>query len=255
MKKLRWSMLLLSIIMILVSVVLLLNFTAPNPTGRRYSSQTPLTSGQANAGAIGLDAERILAVDLGLPRNDQSDQHQCFCSSGAVDPPLSECRVCMSYAPLSTSAYRRPDFVGSNFIVESKNAQNLLYTYRSFEQITDYAISARELGWPLWVYTRVNTTIDPGYYDLVASTGGAIVPYFTVPGYADPVDAAATKGLLLGGLLLVVSGGWSLLAGRSRVVRPKPERQPNDPLSNLEEHVRRSKDRARREIDTEDSRP
>jgi hypothetical protein len=52
--------------------VLLLNFTASNPTHRRYPSQTPLTTGQGTGVVIGLDAERILAKDLGLPPNDRT---------------------------------------------------------------------------------------------------------------------------------------------------------------------------------------
>lgn len=255
MKTLRRSILVLSIFMVVVSVILLLNFTAPNPTGRRYSSQVPLSTGQANAGSIGLDGERILAADLGLPRNDRPDQLQCFCTAGARNPAMSECRVCMSYAQLSTSTYRRPDFIGANFVVESKNTQNLFYDNRTFEQIADYAISARALGWPLWVFTRVNTQIDPEYYDLVASTGGAIVPYFVVSGYADPVDTAATKALIAGVVLLGMSGGWILLAGRVKLTRPKRERQPKSPLRDLDDYVQKTRERARREIDTEDSRP
>lgn len=255
MKTLRRSMFLLSILMIVVSVILLLNFTAPNPTGRRYSSQTPLSTGQANASKIGLDGERILAVDLGLPRNDRPDQLQCFCAAGARNLAVSECRVCMSYAQLSTSTYRRPDFIGINFVVESKNTQNLFYDNRTFDQITDYAISARALGWPLWVFTRVNTQIDPEYYDLVASTGGAIVPYFVVSGYADPIDTAATKALIAGAVLLGVSSGWSLLVKRIKLDRPKHQHPAKDPLRDLDDYVQKTKDRARREIDTEDSRP
>jgi hypothetical protein len=254
MKTLRRSMLVLSVILLLVSLILLLNVTAPNPTGRRYSSQTPLTTRQGNAGEIGLDGERILAADLGLPRNERPDQLQCFCATGARNISVSECRVCMSYAQLSTTTYRRPDFVGANFIGESKNTLNLFYDNRTFDQIADYALSARAIGWPLWVFTRVNTQIDPEYYDLVASTGGGIVLYFTVPGYTDPVDAAATKALSAGAVLLVVSGGWSLLAGRPKTARPKPRRQPASPLRDLDEYVQKTRDRVRREIDTEDSR-
>lgn len=43
----------------IVAVVLLLNLTAPNPTGKRYSSQSHFISGSSRA--IGLSGERILA--------------------------------------------------------------------------------------------------------------------------------------------------------------------------------------------------
>ncbi len=52
---------------IILCGVLLLNFTASNPTHRRYSSQTPLTTGQGTGAKIGQDAERILSKDLGIP--------------------------------------------------------------------------------------------------------------------------------------------------------------------------------------------
>lgn len=62
----------------IVSVVLLLNITAPNPTHRRYSSQMPLTTGQGNGKSIGDSAEVILAADLNLPNNNAPDQRKFF---------------------------------------------------------------------------------------------------------------------------------------------------------------------------------
>ncbi|HEX2621081.1 MAG TPA: hypothetical protein VHL11_13060 [Phototrophicaceae bacterium] len=46
MRTLRRLLLGTALIGIIVSVILLLNFTAPNPTGRRYSSAVPVTTRQ-----------------------------------------------------------------------------------------------------------------------------------------------------------------------------------------------------------------
>ncbi len=193
MKSLRRIILVLAFLAAILSIILLLNFTAPNPTGRRYSSRTPLSTGEGTAGQIGLAGERVLADDLHLPRNDAPDQLQCICNSPTY-ADLKNCRVCIVSAQL-TSPYRRPDFVGRNFIAEAKNAQNLYYDSRDLAQITDFAMAARALNWPLWVYTRVNTNFDPEFLRIVRTTGGDVVPYFTVTGYSDPVDQAAQLGL------------------------------------------------------------
>jgi hypothetical protein len=37
----------------------------------------------------------------------------------------------------------------------------------------------------LWVYTRVNTNIDPELTSTAESTGSGVVLYFTVPDYID----------------------------------------------------------------------
>ena len=151
----------------LVCIVLLLNFTAPNPTGRRYSSASPLTTG--NAQGIGLSGEQILAQDLHLPRNDDPDQLQCICNSPALVP--NQCNSCFAVSSTVTS-YRRPDFVAPNFIAESKNRQNLLYTYSDqVDQITDYVTAALLLRRPLWVFVRVDTVLSPEFYPLVEFDG------------------------------------------------------------------------------------
>ena len=91
------------------------------------------------------------------------------------------------------SNFRIPDFIAPDFIAESKNTQNLLYSGREYDQISDYALAAKLLNRPLWVYTRVDTIVEPKFYEIVHATGGNVVPYFTVPGYVDPVDDAARK--------------------------------------------------------------
>lgn len=236
-------------------VVLLLNFTAPNPTGRRYSSEMPLTTGRGSAAEIGRSAELILAKDLRLPRNDQADQRKCLCNSAhsrLVTP--AECNVCMASVPMSTS-FRRPDFFGNGFIAEAKNTQGLSYEGRELDQIADYAQAARQLRIPLYVYTRVNTQVDAIFERMVAETGGAVVRYFTVPNWSDPVDVFARNGLLisLGGLTLLL---LSALRRRTRSDRISVPVKPRNTLSKALEHVdaaqnlaQRVADRVREELD------
>lgn len=259
-KTVRRSLILVLFIILVSSLVLLLNVTAPNPTGRRYSSESPLTTGQGSIQQIGTTAERILARDLGVPRNEDPDQRQCFCNSGASAPPLAECRVCMAYAQLSTSTYRRPDFVAPGFIAESKNRQNLLYTQEDqVEQIGDYVIGAKALGRPLWLYTRVNTQLSPEFYQLVESTGGGVVPYFTVPGYVDPVDQAARIGLVVSGVGLLLLIVWGRLEYRwTRQDRPPRQRRSRaskaaQAVNNAESFLRQTEERTRFKGEVEDS--
>ncbi len=254
MRLIRHSIFIIALMGVAVCIILLLNFTAPNPTGRRYSSASPLTRGAAQD--IGLSGEQILAQDLHLPRNDDADQRQCICHDANTVP--GDCRVCIVSSPSITS-YRRPDFIGANFIAESKNRQNLLYSYSDqVDQISDYVLAAELLGRPLWLYTRVDTLLDPAYYRLVELTGGGVVAYFTTPGYGDPVDQAAQLGLKIALVALVLAGIWELGARRLRSpAAPKPK----DPLAKPQQHVdaagdfvNAAKDRAQQKIDIEDAR-
>ncbi len=245
---------------LIICGVLLLNITAPNPTHRRYSSQIPLTTGQANANAIGVDGERILAADLGLPRNDEPDQLQCVCR----DPGFSDsrnCRVCLAYSQIS-SVYRRPDFVGANFIAESKNARNLYYESRDLDQITDFSIVARQLKKPLWVFTRVNTVIDPQFESVVNATGGGVVRYFVVPGYVDSVDMAGRSllapsiaGLLISVIIEVIMRRWKpaaplfVRASPKSSTPPNPARHANEALDAADKFLQDSKDKSRKRLD------
>lgn len=256
MRRIRRLLFLLSLLTILVCIVLLLNFTAPNPTGRRYSSASPLTSGQASPQAIGDDAERILAIDLGLPNNNAPDQRVCICNSTQGTPPTSECRVCLTTQPIEGS-FRRPDFIGADYIAESKNARNLLYTQEDrVEQITDYVTAARALNQPLWLYIRVNTVLDPAFTALVNTTGGGVVRYFSVPGYLDPVDQAAQVGLVVASLGLILAWWWFAPFTRKRTP-PKPRDPLQKSVSSVdktEDFAKAAKDRLRTKIDTEDAR-
>jgi hypothetical protein len=239
MKHLKQRLIGILIVSSLFWLVLLLNITAPNPTGRRYSSEMPLTTGQGNAAAIGLSGEQILAKDLGLPRNEASDQRKCICNNG--NPSPAECNVCAVSVAMA-APYRRPDFFGKGFIAEAKNTQGLFYEGREFEQISDYAIAARALGVPLYVYTRVNTNVDRQFEGIVASTGGAVVRYFSVPNWSDPVDNLARNGFLLsvGGLLLLIGGSALLKRAKADQPAPAPKtvaQPPRGALSKAIDHV------------------
>lgn len=252
-----------SVLALVTCVTLLLNVTAPNPTGRRYSSQMPLVTGQGSAEAIGQSGEEILARDLRLPNNNATDQRQCLCRSVTSPNPI-DCNVCIPVSSL-TSTFRIPDFIAAGYIAESKNAQNLLYNGREVDQINDYVLAAKELKRPLWLFIRVDTLVAPEFEQIVESTGGDVVHYFTVPGYADSVDDMARKGVAVS---LVMIGGLSLLQWRARkplaepVSPPKPasSARPSDPVNKTkrkvetaEEFARRTRERTQSNIDEQDA--
>ncbi len=236
MKRLRHWLIGILIFSSLFWLVLLLNFTAPNPTGRRYSSEMPRTTGQGRAAEIGLSGEQILAKDLGLPRNEAPDQRKCICNNG--NPSPAECNACVASVQMA-APYRRPDFFGKGFIAEAKNTQGLFYDGREFDQISDYAMAARALGVPLYVYTRVNTQVDREFERVVAATGGAVVRYFSVPNWSDPTDTLARNGLLLslGGLLLLIGGNALLKRAKADQPAPVPKRVAQPPRSTLSKAI------------------
>src|SRR5664279_1769749 len=245
-----------ALIVALICIVLLLNFTAPNPTGRRYSSAPVQTSGSTQT--IGASGELILSQDLHTPDNDAADQLQCICNSPNANPGPNQCRTCIVYYS-SIATYRRPDFVSARFIAESKNRQNLLYSYSDqVDQITDYVTMAKLLGRPLWLYTRVDTLLSPQFYSLVALTGGGVAAYFTTPGYVDPVDRSARIGLIAALVLLALMGLWEIGARwipSTAAPRPKDPLAPaTDKTDHAEDFLKSAKDRAQHKIDVEDAR-
>lgn len=260
MKFLRRLLFALSLMVVVLCIVLLLNFTAPNPTGRRYSSASPVMAGSAQA--IGLSGEEILSKDLRLPRNEDPDKRQCICNNPNTRPSENQCRVCIAYQQ-AISTYRRPDFISDRFIAESKNRQNLLYTYTDqVEQISDYVNAAQLLKRPLWLYTRVDTLLSGEFKRLVESTGGGVVPYFTTPGYIDPVDAAAQVALRGALVLLGVMVVWEIGARSIRTVPASPKdpvpkeaiARPQAKTDAAQDFVKSAKARVQRKIDTEDAR-
>lgn len=263
MKFLRRSLMLAAVLTALLCAVLLLNFTAPNPTGRRYSSETPLTTGDAQNREIGWDGERVLAQDLRLPNNNDPSQLQCFCRQGSYINS-NDCNTCIPVSTL-TSSYRIPDFVTDSFIAESKNRREFYYNGREVDQIADYVTAAILIRRPLWVYVRVNTPVAPEFTELVQSTGGDVVYYFTTPGYVDPVDQTARAGFAGAGILFGFVGWLELRSwrGQKRLKllssKPKPTappKYPNDPLNRAihktdaaADFGQRAIDRQRRDID------
>lgn len=261
MRFLRRFVMLAAALVLVLCIVLLLNITAPNPTGRRYSSEMPLTTGEGNAGQIGGDGERILAHDLRLPNNNLPDQRQCICGFSSGVP--GGCNLCLAHSP-QVGNYRIPDFVGAGYIAEAKNVRRLLVTHdRDFQQIGEMAAAAREAGLAFWLYVRADTVLDPAYFALMDGLRGGIVYYFAVPGYLDPVDQLAQVGLLSALVLIALMILWELIA---RKVKAAPVRVPTrppkrdtapDPLRKADDagdFVQRARDRTRRQIDIDESR-
>ncbi len=263
MKRLRHLLMLILVTVIAVSLVLLSNVTAPNPTGRRYSSAMPPESD-------GVEAENILARDLRLIRNSASSPRQCICEQRASSGRLPQgCGVCFVFLnTLSDASSRVPDFVSAGYLADSKNVQRLSLT----GQIADFTAAARESNRSLWLFVRVDSEVDPRVETAVQSTGGAVVRYFVVPGWNDPVDEAARNALLIAGALLVLlfaqeAAFWDRFSGKPPVVivlppkSPRPPATPPGPMGKaaksaetLTDFQNRARDRARRRIDEADRR-
>jgi hypothetical protein len=243
-----------ALVVFFISVLLLSNITAPNPTHRRYSSEMPLTTGQGNGKAIGDSAEAILSADLRLPNNNAPDQLQCLCKNMSSANGKT-CNLCLPVSDLQ-SDFRVPDFIAPDFMAESKNTQNLLYTGREYDQISDYALAAKLLNRPLWVYIRVNTTVAPDFYEIVHSTGGDVVPYFTVPGYVDPVDDAARKAAIASGAIAVGLVWIQRRSQKPKIIPAKPK-EPVDAtarkMTHAEDFAASAKDRLQAKVDEEDA--
>jgi hypothetical protein len=229
----------------IVCAVILLDATAPNPTHRRHSSQMPVTTEGGTTREIGLSGEEVLALDLGLPRNELSEQRQCICGAGS-NPPPSECNSCLLHLD-SVTAFRRPDFVANGFIAEAKNRRALLANQTNLAQIRDYATAARELKVPLWLFVRADSLVDSEYQEIVRSTGGGIVFYFATPGFADPVSSAAAIGVI--GFTILGVGSVSMryirlpsLSRRSLRRRPSPAESSVENARDYVDRVKASSD-------------
>lgn len=258
MKLLRRLLLLIASVILLVCVVLLLNFTAPNPTGRRYSSAEVKTTGTPDD--IGRSGEDVLSKDLRLPRNEDPTQRICVCRNPESPYAASgtRCLSCMTVIE-SLEHNRLPDFIADGFIADSKNTKELPSADATqVAQITDYSIAALQLKRPLWLYVRIDTQVDPRYTQLAEATGGGVVYYFATPGYVDPVDQLALTGaaLSLGVIGLVIL--LPRLRRRKRPTKPGAPPPPRDKLqrkvADMEAFARQRRERARRSIDEEDAR-
>ncbi len=243
MKKLRRLVLVFSLCLILFSLFLLLNITDPNPTGRRYSSETPIMTGPIHE--IGNDGERVLGKDLGLPNNNRPGQRQCVCGMQFQETNPSPCNICIVHHE-SINNFRIPDFVGQGFIAESKNADTLLNTSRDFEQIKELSIGASALNIPLWLYVRTNTNVPDDYHQMVADTGGGIVFYFPAEGYVDAVDMLAYQLVLFAITLILVTIVVSWVTNRIRLPQwslPTRHRsRPKTPLDKADDSINDAQD-------------
>ncbi|QPC82069.1 hypothetical protein G4Y79_20660 [Phototrophicus methaneseepsis] len=218
---------LLMVIIIIVSVVMLMNITAPNPTGRRYSSEI-VEVVESTVRERGTDGERILAKDLNTENNNLIGQ--CICNGTANPAQTSKCTVCSVRIEM-TNTTRLPDFITDNYIAEAKNRLDWMSRYGDQrEQITDYAAAAIQLGVPLWVFVRVNTIVDEGMYDIVRSTGGDIVHYFAIEGYQDPVNIIALVALIvaIGVVLFIVWREFRETRHMTDIYRDVPDVPEND---------------------------
>lgn len=185
-------------IILVGSIVLLLNFTASNPTGRRTSSRDVVVSGAA--ATVGRSAEDVLARDLGVPNNNAAGNRQCLCNQRYdVGLTPNDCRACIVYNP-AVATYRLPDFITDDYIADSKNVAVL----RDIRQLREVTAAALAMEMPFWVFVRVDTVVDPAYVHLVEATGGGVVYYFAGPGYADPVTQDAQSWGVLAAICVFV---------------------------------------------------
>jgi hypothetical protein len=261
-KKLRYYAriaLVVAFISAIFAMLLLLNVTAPNPTGRRYSSDTVNLS-ESNY-QKGITGERILEQDLGVPNNNTSGNTQCICGEN-TSTVGSKCSVCVVRSQ-SVANHRIPDFITTAFIADSKNVASLNYP-SEISQIRDMAVAAEDSNRTLWIFVRVNTEVAAELHVLVRSTGGDIVRYFAVPGHADPVDQLARLGLLGALVVFIISGVFEaslqVIGTRPTSAPPAPKspRTKRDPdalrkvlhgTDAAEEFLNRAQDAAHRDLD------
>ncbi|HEX3052943.1 MAG TPA: putative toxin [Aggregatilineaceae bacterium] len=243
-QRLRRLLIVLAFIGILICIVLLSNYTPRNPAHRRYSSDTPRTSG--NPTTVGASAEVILANDLDLPRNDQSGQLMCICKTGGLKDTAGRCKSCLVQLP-NVDTFRIPDFVSDDMLIEAKNVKILESS--DYTQLEDYAEAAKALDLKLWIYVRVDTDVSPQYHRLAESTGGKVVHYFTYAGYHDPLNIAGMIGLVAS----ILIGGFSMLfevAARRQGRLPQPRKNhPGAAVQDLEDFTMRIRSRAEAKID------
>lgn len=258
MRILRRTILFTALIALIICGLLLLNITAPNPTGRRYSSD--IVSYTAGSQVIGRQGENALARDLNLPRNEESDQRACVCNlefaeSGTLP---GRCDICMTYYEEMTNTSNIPDFVSTRFIAEAKN---VIMLNQPSDQMRAFIFAAQELNLPLWVYVRVNTDIPSVYEELIAATGGGVVYYLRDESYVDPVDRAAQIGILIAsGVILLVVGGDMFVTRFRRSNAPETPKPPPQQAAKRQQRAdvlqeaHRLKAAARRRADEADAR-
>ncbi len=195
-----------AVMVLVICGLLLMNFTAPHPTGRRYSSADPVqVAAELNIIQPGMAAEEVLSWDLGVPRNDSDEgERACICNeSRQGETPPGRCHLCVAYHPDVSVAI--PDFITDSYIADSKEYRSAILS--TDEQIRNFLLAAELLERPLYIYMphpdTGNIRVSDRTRELIAATGGGVIPYFVYAGYADPVDRFATIGLVLAVLVIL----------------------------------------------------
>lgn len=189
----------------LLCIVLLMNFTAPNPTGRRYSSEVPQ---YINDVCQGVDAERILSTDLQMVQNDSTNvETLCICSPNSTGAS-TRCNTCILTSSEVGNQAHIPDFINDQVLIDSKCAENL----QNNSQYRSFLDAAQQTNRELWYFVRIKdqTHVSSQMLADIQATGGDIVPYFTVAGYVDPVDRMATNGLIVALVVLMLLTSWEM---------------------------------------------
>jgi hypothetical protein len=242
-----------SFVVIIVSLIQLMNFTAPNPTGRRFSSQIPNAEcGESGcSSANGRYAEVILSLDLKIPRNDSLEGNRaCFCTSRRS----SRCNTCLAR---NTGATSIPDFVTGAYIAEAKFTRALSLT----QQLSSMIQGSRTLNMPFYLFVRVDTLVTPTLTTAVNETGGAVVYYFSHVGWkGDTTEQMAQVALVIALVLAHIAVVGLYFLTRPVIVTPivppvtpqskltKAERKVN----NAEEYYQQRKQKALDDIDKHD---
>lgn len=226
------------------------NLSAPNPTGRYFSSQAiDLTQ---DSKVFGEQAEAILSQDLGIVQNDSPDgAHICFCNR-EVPLPASRCQICEVTSVRTTSL---PDFVTEQVIADSKAVKQ----FNSSAQIESFIEAAYLTDRQVWIFVRDDTQISPTILARVQATGGDIVPYFVT---GTSLLLLAEQGLNQVILIVLIIGAgitiWQLFRYRQSQINLPPEQthnkidQAQDSIEETEEFMRRMERLSKPTIKKED---
>lgn len=252
--RIRASVFVVALLVATICVILLLNVTAPNPTGRRYSSADP----QHVAAVLGVHdwraAELILEADLGVPFNDDAATRTCLCQTDTTIPP-GRCNACALPSVAISQSYTLPDFLTERMVADSKYVQ----TFSLDTQINDFLLYAQVSGREIWIYTRTDTIISASVLESIRATGGDVVPYFVVEGFYDPIESGAGLFLIISLIVFGVLATLQFVAYLNRDTPDAPSAEDTidkaqDKVDETEAFMERVERLSRREIDEEDSR-
>lgn len=221
----RRRILIISVILLTVASVvsLLFSTTAPNPTGRWFSSNFIDTSLATQI--YGQEAEIVLAHDLHLPQNDSPEgERRCFCNVQYQAPP-GRCNVCET-SSANISSWSIPDFVTDGMIVDSKAVGQFTVD----KQINNFITVAKQTGRQLWIYVRNDTTFSDATRSSIQATGGDIIPYFVVSGFGTWLLAEKAANNILIFAIIIALGLliWEYIAQQGRKQAPPSDTLPDE---------------------------